>query len=170
MKTNRKIVFASAILSLTMLVSCSTTKEELGRFSVVSSKNIDLSQLGSMKRSSEKIATTELNKKVFFVSKKLSDSYVLENALDSALENIPGAVALVDAKLSYITKKRFFFFKKNGYVFEGTALVDQNLVDPNLAAGEEVKDCYYFIFDSDADIALQSVDEEKFNEVLLAMN
>ncbi|MCM1322502.1 MAG: hypothetical protein NC041_10515 [Bacteroides sp.] len=169
MKTNGKIVFASAILSLTMLVSCSTTSEELGRFTIVSAKNLDFSRISSMKRFSEKTATTELNKKGVFISSKVSDSYVLENALDSALENIPGAVALVDAKLRYITKKRFFS-KKYGYVFEGTALVDQNLVDPNLAAGEEVKDCYYFVFDSDADIALQSVDEEKFNEVLLTMN
>lgn len=110
-----------AMLALAMglaFTSCSSV-EDLGRFTIISSKNVDLSRLGEMKRSAETTRTKKLNAKFLFIrTKKISDTYIMENALDNALEKIPGAVAMVDAKLYDYQKKGFLgITKKWGLCF-----------------------------------------------------
>lgn len=79
---------ASAALLAGFLIGCSSTNvEELGRFTIISSKNVDLARLGQMQRSSEKVETKKFNAKGAFIKDAtLSENYQLENALDSALE------------------------------------------------------------------------------------
>ena len=50
--------------------------------------------------------------------------------MDSALEQIPGAVAMVDAKVEYFHSKSFGK-EQWGFKMEGTALVDPALVGEN---------------------------------------
>ena len=105
----KKILILATMAALAMgLVGCSSMDvEDLGRFTVISSKNVDISRLGEMQRSAEKAVTKNLNAKGLLIrNKKLDEEhYALENALDSALEQIPGAVALIDAKVQYVHKK-----------------------------------------------------------------
>lgn len=119
-------ICAAAVFSV--MGCASTSVEDLGRFTIISSKNVNFSKLGEMTRSPEKVATQSFNAKgVFIKDNTLSDGYVLENALDNALEQIPGAVALVDAKVQYFHSKKLGK-EQWGYKFEGTALIDDSAI------------------------------------------
>lgn len=72
----------------------------------------------------------------------LSENYQLENALDSALEQIPGAVAMVDAKVEYFYYKGFGK-QQWGYKFEGTALIVPSLAGTETALVQD--DTVYFL-------------------------
>ncbi len=162
----KNVFIGTLLLAILTLSSCVTTNEDLGRFTVISSKNVDLSRLGDMQRFPERTETTKFNTKILFITKKISDSYVLENALDSALETIPGAVALVDAKVSYYTRKRLFS-SKYGYRFEGTALVDSNSFGMiNEIQGNDT----LFILSSDDGKNIAFVTEQEFNNALSDMS
>ncbi len=150
------VVLISAVFFIS---SCTSTRtEELGRFTIISSKNVDLSRLGEMKRSSNRVETKRLNAKGLFIKdEKLSKSYQLENALDSALEQIPGAVAMVDAKVEY------FYYEgigktQWGYKFEGTALIDPSLVNTDTALLQD--DTVYFV--SQGNGAVSFITEEEY--------
>lgn len=65
----------------------------MSRFTIISSKNVELVRLKDMKRSPDPIKTKQFNVKGFFVRDvKLVKDYQRENALNSALEQIPGTV------------------------------------------------------------------------------
>lgn len=77
-------ICATAVL--TVMGCASTSVEDLGRFTIISSKNVNFSKLSEMTRSPEKVATQSFNAKgIFIKDNTLSKGYVMENALDSAL-------------------------------------------------------------------------------------
>ncbi len=128
----KKIIFCFALVCAMFFTSCTTTQfEELGRFTIISSRNIDLSRMSEMQRSFEKAKTKSYNAEGIFIRNvKLSDNYKLEAALESAMEQIPGSVAMVDASISYFRLKGFGR-RQWGYRFEGTTLVDPTRVGEN---------------------------------------
>lgn len=132
----KKAIIASvaAAMVLSVFVGCATTESDLGRFTIISSANVPLGDLDNYEQGTTMVSTTDLNKKGTFVSEKeLSESYVLENALDSAMKSQPGTVALVSAKLKYIVKKGLFGSLSYGYVFEGYPLVPKGTNARNAA-------------------------------------
>ena len=157
----------AAVLFAASFAGCSSMQvEELGRFTIISSKNVDLSRLGQMQRSTEKVATQKFNAKGAFIKDvTLSENYQLENALDSALEQIPGAVAMIDAKVEYFHSKSFGK-EQWGYKMEGTALVDTSLVGENAAVPEN--GTIYFVSDeSTGKVTLLS--ETEYNNFLATL-
>lgn len=150
---------AAATLFAATFIGCSSTQQdELGRFTIISSKNIDFSRIAQMQRSSEKIETKKLNAKGILVKdQKLSENYALENALDSALEQIPGAVAMIDAKVEYFRFKGLGR-EKWGYKFEGTALIDPSLIGENTAIPED-ENIYFISNETTGKVTLLSEDE-----------
>ena len=149
-------ICAAAVFAI---AGCSSTSvEDLGRFTIISSKNVDISRLGEMAKSSEKVATKSFNARgIFIKDNTLSEGYVLENALDSALEQIPGAVALVDAKVQYFHSKKLGR-EQWGYKFEGTALIDGAKVGE---AGLENGDVFFICDGSGEKITFLT--EKEFN-------
>lgn len=164
-----KKIFSLTLAVLTLglvLTGCKTIDNTIARFSVISSKNVDISNLGNFKRSATKIETKKLSKITLFTEEDLRGNYQLENALDSALENIPGATVMVDAKLHYIIKKRPCS-TRYGYVFEGTALIDPTLA---AAAKEETslntlngEDELFFI---EEDGVQKQVSKDEYNNLI----
>ncbi|MGP1458069.1 MAG: hypothetical protein ACTTKL_02005 [Treponema sp.] len=163
MKQSKTVLFIGAAIAMVTIAGCSSTKmEELGRFSIISSKNIDLSRLGELKRSQEKVATKKFNARGIFIRDvTLSENYQLENALDSALEKIPGAVALVDAKIEYFMYSGIGR-QKWGYKFEGTALIDPDMAPADTARLED--GTIYFLSTEDNKVAF--ISEEEYNKFL----
>lgn len=149
----------SCFAAILAVAGCSSTSvEDLGRFTIISSKNVDISRLGEFAKSSEKVATKSFNAKgIFIKDSKLSDGYVLENALDSALEQIPGAVALVDAKVQYFHSKKVGR-EQWGYKFEGTALIDNSLAEKTDFDNNDI----FFICD-DSGEKVTFLTEKEFN-------
>ena len=169
------LVALLVLIAATVLTSCTSEGQRtLGRFSIISSRNIELTKLAEMNRCLDKTATSERSVKLLMSSKQLSDSYAMENALDDALAKIPGAIALLDAKLTYVFEKQFSK-EVGGYVFEGYALIDPALISdetlssvpPTIPVTREPHS--YFFIPSEADENdFVSVSEEEFNAKLLS--
>ena len=166
----KKILILATMAALAMgLVGCSSMDvQELGRFTVISSKNVDISRLGEMQRSAERAVTKNLNAKGLLIkNKKLDeDHYALENALDSALEQIPGAVALIDAKVQYVHKKSMGK-KQWGYYFEGTALIDSSTVGKNDTLSENDTICF---ISNEETGETTLISEEELNDLIAKMD
>lgn len=158
---------AAATLFAATFIGCSSTQhDELGRFTIISSKNVDFSRIAQMQRSSEKIETKKLNAKgVLVKDQKISENYALENALDSALEQIPGAVAMIDAKVEYFNFKGLGR-KKWGYKFEGTALIDPSLIGENTAIPED-ENIYFISNETTGKVTLLS--EDDYNNLIASI-
>ncbi len=164
------------LITATVLTSCTSQGERtLGRFSIVSSRNIELTKLPEMNRCLERTATEERSVKLLMSTKQLSNSYAMENALDGALSKIPGAIALLDAKLTYVYEKQFSK-EVGGYVFEGYALIDPALISeenlqsvpPTIPVTRDPHSSFFIPSDSDENVVV-SVTEDEFNERLLSI-
>ena len=83
----------------------------------------------------------------------------MKEAIDRALEKVPGAVALVDGVVS----SKFIYFLvggMNAYIVEGTPLID-----PALAQGVELESNYmYCRIDKNGEVkSFEYVDEAEYN-------
>ena len=170
MKRNVGLLAGLAVVVM-MLAGCTST-EALGRFTIISSKNVELSRLAEMTRHHEDLSTDtkSLNFKVFWFiqTRRISQSYELENALDAVVEQVPGGIALVDAQLSYYRKRGFLNFTHRwGYIFEGTVLVDPQVSSAAQAKLEEIApDGNLYAVNSEDTGELTFVDEATFNELI----
>ena len=132
-------VLAFVLVSSVLMAGCST---RIGDFTLMSSKNVDLSQLGSYQRSAKTVKGSDsLITVLFFIPVK--SKIDLKKALDHALSKIPGAEALVDVRFDY-RKLNFLLFQIDGYVVSGTALVNPKVVD----ASETTPDKPYLVMDT----------------------
>ena len=138
---NKKIwwgVLAFVLVFSVFMAGCST---RLGDFTLMSSRNVDLSQLGSYHRTKRTVKGTDSIVKILFYI-PVKKTVNLKKALDHALSKVPGAEALVDVRFDY-RHLNFLLFQIDGYVVSGTALVNPNLVD----ASETTPDKPYLVMD-----------------------
>jgi hypothetical protein len=83
----------------------------------------------------------------------------LKKAVDKAIEQVPGGIALVDAVL----KSKFFWipyiYGNAGYVVEGSVLVD-----PKLASANENTETKYLVFytAADGELIKKEITEEEY--------
>lgn len=168
----RRIGLLAGLTAVVLVLAGCKSSEALGRFTIISSKNVELSRLGEMTRHHEVSRThnRDLNLKVFWFvrARRVSQSYELENALDSVIERIPGGIALVDAQLSMYRSKGFLLFTDRwGYIFEGTVLVDPQVSATAQAKLEELApDGNLYAVNSGDTGELTFVDEATFNELV----
>jgi hypothetical protein len=118
--------FRLGILAMVLGVSVTGCVTEVGRYTVISTKeNIDWSRTREFIRGDNVKGEDMYYIIILWPSK--SSMISIENAVDNALEEIPGAVALVDV----VVKQQFFYFPliygKGGYIVEGTVLIDPKL-------------------------------------------
>lgn len=119
MKTMSKVL----MISLVVLLTACTTR--LLDFTVVSSKNIDLSRADTFERGKSRVEGVDKAYIIIFIPTGIPN---MKEAVDRALEKVPGAVALVDGVVS----SKFAYFvlvAMSAYVVEGTPLIDPSLVD-----------------------------------------
>ena len=168
----RKVGLLAGLAVVVMMLAGCTSTEALGRFTIISSKNVELSRLAEMKRHHETLKTDNksLNLKVFWFiqTRRISQSYELENALDAVVEQVPGGIALVDAQLSYYRKRGFLNFTHRwGYIFEGTVLVDPQVSAAAQAKLEEIApDGNLYAVNSEDTGEITFVDEATFNKLI----
>jgi hypothetical protein len=119
MKKLTKTLFILAGLTLT---SCT---QRLVDFTIISTKNVDLSRANSFRRAAGR-TTGEDAKQIIIIFPLGTPS--AKEAVDRAIESVPGGVALVDGVLS----NSFFYIPyiigESKYVVEGTVLIDPTLV------------------------------------------
>ncbi|MDR2796644.1 MAG: hypothetical protein LBB47_08045 [Spirochaetaceae bacterium] len=121
----KKFGLTLVILLALMTAGCAT---RLGAFTVISTKSIDWSRSSEFKRSNQKVEGNDIYHMIIYLPTKFN--VTIESAVDNALEQVPGAIALVDAVLS---SKRvdLLFYGNDGYYITGTVLIDPSLVSSN---------------------------------------
>ena len=110
------------VLSLLALTGCTT---RLADFTIISTKNIDLSRGAEFIRSDKRVEGEDKKYIIILIPTGIPSP---KEATDKAIESTPGAVALLDGVL----EKEFFYFP---YIFgytiyriKGTPLIDPKLV------------------------------------------
>jgi hypothetical protein len=151
------------VLVFTMVLTGCVTR--IGDFTVMSSRNVELSRLGEFNRSSQTVKGTDSFVTVLgFIPVKTRVD--LKKALDNALSKIPGAQALVDVRID-VRRLNFLLFQIESYVVSGTVLIDPRVVD----ASETIPDKTYLVMETDdgEDFKMRYVSEEEYM-FLLAKN
>jgi len=117
---HRKIGIIFILLCVVILSGCVT---RLGDFTLISTKNIDLTRGASFKRAQSRATGEDSVAIIIFIPTGVPN---MKTAIDKAIESVPGAVALLDGVLSY---KAFYIllFGQYGYIVEGTPLIDPAL-------------------------------------------
>lgn len=88
-------------------------------FEVISTKKIDLSKIGKLEKSNQRVTGKSSAPIILTVMGKPKFS----EAVDMAINSVPGAVALADV----VTREGFWWvllFGQTSYIVEGTPLID----------------------------------------------
>jgi len=117
------ITFAVVVLSLS---GCVTRFVD---FTIISSKNVELSSFPQLERLSTRVSGKDSVHWIIIIPLGVPNA---KEALDRAIESVPGAVALVDG----VIYQKFwwipYIYGKQSYIVEGTPLVDPKLAMSDL--------------------------------------
>jgi len=113
MKTTRLF----AIVFLAMLTGCTT---RITDFTIISTKNVDLSVIGHARRGTVRAQGEDVTHIIIIIPTGIPH---VKEAIDKAIESVPGAVALVDGVLYYRAFYIPYIYGQKAYVVEGTPLI-----------------------------------------------
>ena len=154
MKKKGKL-FALAVLSVTVLAMFAGCTFYHGSFTVISTRNIDWSRsnefvLGDSVEGRGIVHIILIFPTGFFPS--------ISTAVDNALNQVPGAVALVDVSIRYFWWYIPHIYGQRGWVVEGAVLLDPQLALVNLDSTT------YLVFhiNENGDFIKEEVSEAKF--------
>lgn len=119
MALSKGMVLSAAVAAL-LMTGCT---HRITDFTVISTKNVDWSHASNFTRSNRVKGEDNL---YFLAAIPLGSSPNVKEAIDNAIENVPGAVALTDGVLY----QRFWHIGITGnsaFVVEGTPLIDPSL-------------------------------------------
>ncbi len=152
-KTGIIMLLTSAVL---IFSGCVT---RLGSFSVISTKNIDWSRASEFKRDQKRVEGADTLHIIILIPTKFNIS--MDDAVDNALEKVPGAIALIDAAMS--TKMFYlpYVYGFSSYIIEGSLLIDPSLV----ASGDELTGSYLALLPKGNDFELKSLSEYEYNRL-----
>lgn len=124
----KTFLYALIACSLLAFTGCKTRFVD---FTVISTKNIDLAKIGTFQRG---LTRSEGEDKAYIIIFFPTGAPNLKEAVDRAIESVPGAVALLDG----VVNQGFFYipyvYGEAEFTVEGTALIDPALV-PGHAKG-----------------------------------
>lgn len=130
MKQFKSLFGVVVVLGALLLTSCT---QRILDFTIISSKNIDLSKGASFERGSERVEGID---KVHIIVGFPTGTPNIKEAIDRAIESVPGAVALLDGVLSYSSWNAIFYGQIK-YIVEGTPLIDPALTDGTIDGYDE---------------------------------
>lgn len=119
-----KKVFCLLIATL-MLAGCST---RITDFTMITSKNIDISRMPTFQRDSKRVEGEDTTHIIIFIPTGVPNA---KEALDRAIESVPGAVALLDGVMTHKWFYIPYIYGRSWYIVEGTALIDPQLLTKN---------------------------------------
>jgi hypothetical protein len=117
---------ASLLLITAVLASAGCTTR-LVDFTMISTKNVDWSRADEFKRTGGRVVGEDIARMIVVIPTGMPN---MKEAIDRAIESVPGGVALVDGVVS----SKFWtilIYAEQSFVVEGTPLVD-----PRLAGGQ----------------------------------
>jgi len=147
------------LIATVILLSVGCTNRILD-FTIVSTKNIDLSKAATFKRGTTRMTGEDVAHIIIFIPTGVAN---IKEATDRAIERVPGCIALVDG----VIYTKFFYipyiYGKSAAIVEGTPLID-----PGLAMkGEYLLPDYSIMkLDKHGNIAeFKMVSEEEYNSL-----
>lgn len=149
-----------AALMLSGVVFLSGCSNRLMDFTILSSKNVDLSRAGTFKRDNKRVTGKDKAQIIIFIPTGTPNA---KEAMDKAIESVPGAVALVDGVLTYKWFYIPYIYGESIYVIEGTALID-----PSLRSASISEEGMFVVTHMDKQGNVKKsevVSQEKFNEI-----
>ena len=147
-------MIATLIISLSLFTSCVS---RLGAFTVISTKNIDWSRAAEYQRNNKRVDGEDVCHIIIFIPTKMN--ITIEDAVDQALEKVPGAVALVDAVL----RSKFFYipyiYGQQAYIVEGSVLIDSKL-----ASIDNIEETVYYqgYYDKNKEFKISKLDQKVY--------
>ena len=149
-----KLFLSCCLIASTILCSCTN---RLIDFTVISSKNIEWNRASSYRRADKRVEGTDQVHIIIIIPTGVPNA---KEALDRAIESIPGAVALVDGVLSSKSWYIPYIYGQMSYVVEGTPLIDTKIASASSVSG-------YYIAEINKDGSLKqtrSVNESEYSE------
>ncbi|WP_221412219.1 hypothetical protein [Dysgonomonas sp. 25] len=134
-----------AIVALSVLLLSSCTYRIVD-FTIISTKNFDLSRAGSFYKGTNRIEGEDKKYIIIIIPTGIPN---MKTAIDNTIEKCPGAVALVDGVV-YSKSWWFLLYGEESYIVEGTPLID-----PQLAGNEELPDFMYMELDKQGNVKKQ---------------
>ena len=123
------------------LVGCTT---RLVDFTVISTKNVDLSRAASFQRGKARVEGIDKVHIIIFIP---IGGPNMKEAIDRALEKVPGAIALVDGVVYSYAWYIPYIYGQSMFVVEGLPLID-----PSLASADRKSDYVIGKLDGAGDI------------------
>ena len=120
--------FFRFILAGSIAVAVSGCATRLVDFTMISTKNIDWTHAANFQRAKDRVKGEDEVSIIIFIPTGVPN---IKEAVDRAIEKVPGAIALVDGVLTQKSWYIPYIFGKFTYIIEGTPLID-----PSLAAGK----------------------------------
>ncbi|RJR22319.1 MAG: hypothetical protein C4581_01005 [Nitrospiraceae bacterium] len=154
----KKIILA--LLAGSMILGLTGCTMRLTDFTVLSTKNIDLARVGSLERGKSRVEGDNISFIIIFIPTSLCQTAFADNclkeAIDKAIESVPGAVALVDGVVYH--KGWWFIFGQSGFVVQGTPLIDPTLASSQLKSNYIVSN----LNDNGEIVSTQYVSKEEY--------
>ena len=117
----KSIIMLSVISTSIALSGCS---QRVLDFTVVSTKNVDLSKGADFKRGPTRVKGEDTRSIIVFVPTGQPSA---KTAMDKAIESVPGAVALTDGVITAHWWWIPYIYGQNKVEVEGTPLIDPNI-------------------------------------------
>jgi hypothetical protein len=117
----RKLLCLSVISASIALLGCS---QRVLDFTVVSSKNVDLSKGADFKRGTARVKGEDMRHIIVFIPTGQPSA---KTAMDKAIESTPGAVALADGVITSNAWWIPYIYGQTKFEVEGTPLIDPNI-------------------------------------------
>jgi len=108
-----------------LFVGVTGCSQRLVDFTIISSKNIDLSQAANFKRGQDRVEGKDVTHIIIFIPTGVPNA---KEALDRAIESVPGAIALVDGVITAHSWYIPYIYGRSWYVVEGTPLINPKIV------------------------------------------
>jgi hypothetical protein len=117
---------AAAAALLAGLAGCTT---RLVDFTVISTKNVDWSKSAGFQRAKTRAEASDIVQMIIIVPTGIPN---MKEAIDRAIEGMPGCVALVDGVISQYGWYIPLIYGQSGFIIEGTPLIDPGLSSAGL--------------------------------------
>ena len=154
----RKMLACLTFLMVLILIGCTTRVID---FTLISTKNVDLSKAQNFTRGDKRVEGRDTAYIIIIIPTGVPH---MKEAVDRAIEQVPGAVALVDG---VIKTENFWFilFGQNSIIVEGLPLIDQSLI----RKGDLPSNYMVSYFDKDKRQKLAYLTEEEYVQVKTAL-
>lgn len=120
---SKRLIFIAFVVLLSIsVIGCAT---RLADFTIISTKNIDLSRGADFKRGQSRVQGEDKFAIIIFIPTGIPN---IKQAIDKAIQSVPGAVALLDGVITYKFWWIPYIFGETSYVVEGTPLIDPKLL------------------------------------------